>query len=321
MKKICIVFLNFLHKINSYLKFDSLDYEVINKTLENKDFPPQFPKGDIGGTDVDKSISSHCLNGEPLDEDMDCLDLRISYIDTEISEENTTEKGIQENAQSGQKDKSPESSESEFVFQAYDCWRQVVGCKTQLSQTRREKLAELLENHFASLKTWKSFCEQIRNTPFLMGQNRKHWRITLEWLLNPANFQKVQDGNYQDTLPVQAAEGRPEHSDDLKMYIKANLLEHELSQNLHDPRLGLFVKDLRAYQGDARFISWNHSLWFFIEGDILQVMCDSAFQIVSMQDRYGQDYEKAAHKAGFKGVILQTSREFTKNNPGVRHAS
>ncbi len=40
--------------------------------------------------------------------------------------------------------------------------------------------------------------EMVRESPFLMGNNKKGWRITLDWFSRPNNFPKVVNGNYQD---------------------------------------------------------------------------------------------------------------------------
>lgn len=37
----------------------------------------------------------------------------------------------------------------------------------------------------------------IRNSPFLLGQNKKNWQITIDWFLRPNNFPKVLEGNYE----------------------------------------------------------------------------------------------------------------------------
>ena len=38
--------------------------------------------------------------------------------------------------------------------------------------------------------------ENVRNSAFLMGDNKKGWVITFDWFIRPNNFPKVLDGNY-----------------------------------------------------------------------------------------------------------------------------
>ncbi len=38
--------------------------------------------------------------------------------------------------------------------------------------------------------------ENIKKSPFLLGDNRRGWQITFDWFVKPNNFPKVLDGNY-----------------------------------------------------------------------------------------------------------------------------
>lgn len=44
--------------------------------------------------------------------------------------------------------------------------------------------------------------ENIRNSSFLMGNNRKGWQATFDWFIKPNNFPKVLDGNYADSKTI-----------------------------------------------------------------------------------------------------------------------
>lgn len=41
-----------------------------------------------------------------------------------------------------------------------------------------------------------SAISNIRESPFLLGQNNKGWQITFDWFIKPNNFVKVYEGNY-----------------------------------------------------------------------------------------------------------------------------
>ena len=43
----------------------------------------------------------------------------------------------------------------------------------------------------------------IKNCPFLLGQNKRNWQITIDWFLRPNNFPKVLEGNYEKTAAPQ----------------------------------------------------------------------------------------------------------------------
>lgn len=40
--------------------------------------------------------------------------------------------------------------------------------------------------------------ENVRNSPFLLGENNRGWQVTFDWMIKPNNFPKVLDGNYLD---------------------------------------------------------------------------------------------------------------------------
>ena len=85
-------------------------------------------------------------------------------------------------------------------------YRNVVTAWNKLPLAKyRGMTAALLEN----VKTlWQQYGEQtvlstiekIANCPFLLGQKEnKGWKVSLAWLVDPANFAKVLSGKYEDT--------------------------------------------------------------------------------------------------------------------------
>ena len=50
--------------------------------------------------------------------------------------------------------------------------------------------------------------EMVRESSFLMGNNKKGWRITLDWFSRPNNFPKVVNGNYMDKSSPQTEKPR-----------------------------------------------------------------------------------------------------------------
>jgi hypothetical protein len=43
---------------------------------------------------------------------------------------------------------------------------------------------------------WELFFESVQSSDFLCGRNGSTWRATFDWILKPANFIKIQEGNY-----------------------------------------------------------------------------------------------------------------------------
>ena len=50
--------------------------------------------------------------------------------------------------------------------------------------------------------------ERIRNSDFLQGKNSRGWTITFDWFLLPSNFQKVLEGNYDNSSHQPKADNR-----------------------------------------------------------------------------------------------------------------
>ena len=50
--------------------------------------------------------------------------------------------------------------------------------------------------------------EMVRKSSFLIGNNKKGWRINLDWFSRPNNFPKVVNGNYQDKSSPQPEKPR-----------------------------------------------------------------------------------------------------------------
>jgi len=54
----------------------------------------------------------------------------------------------------------------------------------------------------------EEFFRRVESQPFLGGQNDRGWRASLDWLMKPANFQKVLDEHYHTPEPEQRAAWR-----------------------------------------------------------------------------------------------------------------
>jgi len=54
---------------------------------------------------------------------------------------------------------------------------------------------------FQNLSWWEGFFKYIRGSDWLMGR-KKEWKATLDWVLKPVNFEKVVNGNYENSGKV-----------------------------------------------------------------------------------------------------------------------
>lgn len=76
-------------------------------------------------------------------------------------------------------------------------WNEIVGKPSvmELSKGRTAKARLRLKER--SLDQWREVFEQIKNTPFLCGENDRGWRATFDWIIsNDENALKVLEGKY-----------------------------------------------------------------------------------------------------------------------------
>ena len=68
---------------------------------------------------------------------------------------------------------------------------------TMKKDTQRYKMLSQRINEYGSDKILEAI-EKIKQSSFLLGQNKSGWTITFEWFVRPNNFVKVLEGNYID---------------------------------------------------------------------------------------------------------------------------
>lgn len=62
--------------------------------------------------------------------------------------------------------------------------------------TRLKKIATRIKQN--GLAGWREMLAKVEASPFLQGRNDKGWRPGIDWFLEPLNFEKVLDGNYDN---------------------------------------------------------------------------------------------------------------------------
>ncbi len=90
--------------------------------------------------------------------------------------------------------------ESDLAKQAFDAFQELarehdLSIPESLTPQRRKSINAIIETHGAE-PIQRAF-DEIKNSSFLRGENGK-WRVTLDWLFKPVNFQKVIEENYRD---------------------------------------------------------------------------------------------------------------------------
>ena len=111
----------------------------------------------------------------------------------------------------GEKEKE---KEVELVALCVAHWNETVGHLLPVVRRATPARARAIESRLAEgndvwwgkneppLQRWKQVVAKVEASPFLQGQSqhitggRSGWKANLDWLLKPANWEKVMDGNY-----------------------------------------------------------------------------------------------------------------------------
>lgn len=78
-----------------------------------------------------------------------------------------------------------------------DQWNSLGICKIANIKNNRRKMLMTRINEYGAEKVLEAI-ENIKNSEFLRGQNRRGWIITFDWFIRPNNFSKVMEGNYNN---------------------------------------------------------------------------------------------------------------------------
>lgn len=73
----------------------------------------------------------------------------------------------------------------------------------KLTDTRKASLKRRLKED--GLDGWRQVLTKIRQSDFLSGRKKSEksdWELNVDWLLKPANFNKILEGNYDNKKPV-----------------------------------------------------------------------------------------------------------------------
>jgi hypothetical protein len=92
-------------------------------------------------------------------------------------------------------------------------WNDICGAvcpkATKCDGMRRTKLRKRIADDLrGDLEAWRAFCSRIAAAPHLRGENDRGWRADLDWVIEPANFQRISEGRYDPR-------GRPAASPEL----------------------------------------------------------------------------------------------------------
>lgn len=113
------------------------------------------------------------------------------------------------NINNKQKDEAPA-----LLDKMMDVWKTtILHDQPLLTEKRRKHMESLLKTEFLhDLEEWSRLCNRVKDSSFLMGKGSRGWRIRLDWLLRPENYQKVKEGQYDDEdQPLKLESYSPQH--------------------------------------------------------------------------------------------------------------
>jgi len=64
----------------------------------------------------------------------------------------------------------------------------------KLNDTRKRKVSARIKEH--PLEDWLEALSAIERSAFLRGENQSGWTATFDWMIEPRNFTKLIEGNY-----------------------------------------------------------------------------------------------------------------------------
>lgn len=100
------------------------------------------------------------------------------------------------------KESSPPVGEGVERLQAMaDIWNERLGEKlpriVKVEGSRAKKMQRRLKEDFqGDLDRWRALCDRISRSPPLLGETGSGWKAGIDWVLEPANLLKIQEGNY-----------------------------------------------------------------------------------------------------------------------------
>lgn len=106
--------------------------------------------------------------------------------------------------QEGKQDQDQNRDQNRDCDQAIEIYKDELGSilpvPRKLTASRKSKLKRRLAE-LKTLDAWREYCQRIRGSPFLTGDNDRGWRADIDFILGEENMNKILEGKY-DARPV-----------------------------------------------------------------------------------------------------------------------
>ena len=296
-------------------KYYTIDYDRLNeisqsstKTAENLDI---LPSGQFDPIDRDTNLFP---SGQidPIDGDK----MTRSYIDTEITQENTLPPLTPPLIQGGKKEEEEEKENIPEVM--VGIWNKHVQSKLNLpaishiSPKRQQALTNLLSEVFqGDLQAFAAYCQQIGTCRFLMGENPNRFRASLDWALNSENACKVLEGVFYDK-PIATSSVTAENSTEVFL----SQLQQNTKNHPYQTVWLSISKALADKLGQSTYTSWFSKLRIGdISDNALTFHVDSTFTKDYIRSHYLTPLQEAVRmvNAAIKTLKFEVSASPNSN--------
>lgn len=126
------------------------------------------------------------------------------------------------------------------------------GKNLRLTKERRTQMERLLNGFFdGKIEGWEGYCRLIAECSFLMGQNARKFKITLDWALIPKNALKVLENDFYSPPPAEPVLAKEESWEDYE-----SVLKQELKDWPYANEWLLICEALVKYLGQVTFAAW-----------------------------------------------------------------
>ena len=207
----------------------------------------------ISGTSL-RTLASNCLDRLGQNGTNDHAK-EAAFYNTETTTENTLHPPL--TPPSGELSRW-QDEEEDLMKVMLDIWDETVyqilnpGKGLRLTKDRRVQMEKLLTGLLdGKVELWEEYCRLIANCPFLMGNNTRKFKVTLDWALNPKNALKVLENDFYSPPPSD-----PEPLKNKPWDEYAPILKKELKHWPYQDEWLLICEALVRCLGQVTFATW-----------------------------------------------------------------
>lgn len=157
------------------------------------------------------------------------------------------------------------------------------------------KLLKALRIHFSnSLELWKSYCESVSSSDFLMGKVGafKAWLI---WVIRQETIEKIKKGALGIKKPFQSSKE--------VLTLSKKEIEKKIQNSSEPKKIKTLRQRLLKKMGVGSYTSWIKSMEIVVEGKSVVFKAVNEFAQMKVQEKYGQFLHQVCERLGLKAEV------------------